>query len=183
MVNSNSGNSATSASVGTAASPSISRATYADCDDLVRMFERLHDFNASLNEQFRLADNWEPVLRHSLETMHGEDRTAIWIARVDGKPAGFLMVEQHLGSPIFEHQRWAEITGIYVDREFRGTSISHNLIGHAYEWAAERGLRDIRLYVTSNNDRARAFYEAEGFTHIQEIWSRPVVPDGDRGDR
>ena len=180
MVNSNSGQSTTSTSAGTAALPAIARATYDDCDDLVRMFEHLHDFNASLNEQFKLADNWEPVLRHSLEMMHGEDRTAIWIARVDGRSAGFLMIEQHLDSPIFARQRWAEITAIYVGPDFRGTSVSHNLIGHAYEWAAERGLDDIRLYVTANNDRARAFYEAEGFTHIQEIWSRPIVPNDER---
>lgn len=153
----------------------IAEGTYADCDQLVRMFERLHEFNASLNEQFELATNWEPMLRHQLEVTHGGDDTAIWIARVDGNAAGFLMVKQHHGSPLFAQQHWAEITGIYVERQYRGTDVSHRLIARAYEWAAARHLDDMRLYVTANNDRARAFYEAEGFTHIQEIWSRTIL--------
>ena len=156
---------------------SIKPATLDDIDELVRMFAHLHAFNASLNEQFELAGNWEAMLRHQLEATHGEERTAIWIAWQDGLPAGLLMVEEQHGSPLFAQRRWAEITGIFVEREHRGTDVSHNLIARAYDWASSRKLDDIRLYVTTNNDRARAFYESEGFTHIQEIWSRPITPE------
>ncbi len=160
-------------------STTITSATRMDIDELVRMFEHLHQFNASLNEQFTLAEDWEQVLRQQLQSSHGEKHTAIWIARVSDIAAGFIMVEQRHGSPLFAQQHWAEISGIYVEPASRGSDVSHCLITHAYDWAAERGLDDIRLYVTANNDRARAFYQTEGFLHIQEVWTRPIGSEGE----
>lgn len=160
----------------------IAAARQEDYDALFRMFEHLHEFNASLNERFELADDWEEVLHARIEWEREQTHNAIWIAWVAGQPAGFLMIEEHEGSPLFAQRHWAEITGIYVDRAYRGTNVSHDLIGHAYDWAADRNLSDIRLFVTANNTRARAFYETEGFTHIQEIWSRAVSSRGQRSN-
>ncbi len=151
-------------------------ARHEDIDVLVRMFEHLHEFNASLNERFELAENWEAILRAKIDRESHLEQNANWIAWVAGTPAGFLMIEEHEGSPLFAQRHWAEITGIYVDRSFRGTAVPHDLIACAYDWAAERDLSDIRLFVTANNSRARAFYETEGFTHIQEIWSKIIPP-------
>ena len=157
----------------------IAPARAEDLRVLLRMFGNLHEFNASLNERFELAPNWEGILRDKLERECDLDHSATWIAWVGGTAAGFLMIEEHEGSPLFAQRHWAEITGIYVDRAFRGTDVSHDLIACAYEWAAARDLSDIRLFVTANNSRARAFYETEGFAHIQEIWSRTIPPRRD----
>lgn len=154
----------------------IARATRDDIEDLVRMFGNLHRFNASLDDRFELAKNWEVVLREQLDETCGQDDTAIWLARASETPAGFLMVKDQQGSPLYAHQHWVEITAIYVEKEFRGTGISHQLIDQANTWALDRDVDDIRLYVTANNDRARNFYESAQFEHIQEIWSRAVVP-------
>lgn len=158
-------------------STTISAATRMDVDELVRMFEHLHQFNASLNVRFELAEDWERVLRDELQATHGEEHTAIWLARVNDTAAGFVMVEQRQGSRLFAQLHWAEIIGIYVEPRYRGSDVSHCLITQAYEWAEERGLDDIRLYVTATNDRARAFYRTEGFVHIQEIWTRAIGSD------
>ena len=54
---------------------------------------------------------------------------------------------------------------IAVRKEYWGTGIAQHLLEFAISEARERGVRKISLAVRSDNARAKAFYERNGFVH------------------
>lgn len=54
---------------------------------------------------------------------------------------------------------------IAVRKEYWGTGIAQHLLDFALSEARERGVRKISLSVRSDNARAKAFYERNGFVH------------------
>ena len=57
----------------------------------------------------------------------------------------------------------AEIFGLVVASDARGSGVGHDLIGRAGQWARERGCDSVRVRSHVERDRARHFYLREGF--------------------
>ncbi|HSZ16857.1 MAG TPA: GNAT family N-acetyltransferase [Terracidiphilus sp.] len=57
----------------------------------------------------------------------------------------------------------ADIFSMWVDPAYRRTGVGTALIDGVKDWAAGRSIRELRLMVTSVNDRAIRFYERLGF--------------------
>lgn len=154
----------------------IARAQPADIDAIEALFAALHRYNATLDPSFALAAGWPGVLRDHF------DRTwdapgALWLLACSGAtPAGLLLMESHLDSPLFAHRRWAELVALYVAPEHRGGDLAAQLAAAGRQWAADNGFDRVQLYVTTGNERARAFYARQGFCPVQEIWRMPVTP-------
>jgi hypothetical protein len=74
---------------------------------------------------------------------------------------------------------------IYVVPACRGTTLAKHLVAYAREWTAARGGNRLQLYVTSANERARAFYRSCGLRPVQEIWRLDIdtPPDADLPDQ
>jgi GNAT superfamily N-acetyltransferase len=155
-----------------------------DDRSLRRLFAELHGFNASLDPRFALAEGWEEVfashLEHERQMRHG----ATWLAEAGSHPAGFLMVDGHVDSPLFQDRRWAEVLALYVVPEWRKRGVAQTMLAAAAEWASGHGYDRLQLHVTASNSPARAFYASAGFVPVQEIWrldlpKADVVPPGD----
>jgi ribosomal protein S18 acetylase RimI-like enzyme len=136
-----------------------------------RLFGELHAFNASLEARFALADGWERVLSDHLR----QERTTgcgVTLLAWDGADSvGLAMLGSHTDSPLFRHRSWAELTALHVVPAARGRGVADLLLTAGSAWAEERGHAEIRLYVTTANDRARRFYGRAGFRSIQEVWT------------
>lgn len=57
----------------------------------------------------------------------------------------------------------AELMALYVDPPYLGTGVGRLLIGAARERLRTRGFAGAALWVLQNNDRARGFYERDGW--------------------
>jgi GNAT superfamily N-acetyltransferase len=57
----------------------------------------------------------------------------------------------------------AELVGMWVDPEARGTGSGDALIGAVCRWAVAKGCTSTRLHVTDGNDRAEGMYRRNGF--------------------
>jgi ribosomal protein S18 acetylase RimI-like enzyme len=101
-----------------------------------------------------------------------------WIARVDGKAAGLLLVKRHSAAS-------AEIYWLGVDPDHHRRGVGRALIG-----ALERRLRDDKvryLFVTTLHPdvdyepyrRTRAFYASMGFELALSSTQGPVGPSSD----
>ena len=75
---------------------------------------------------------------------------AIWVAEVDGAPAGFVVVVDD------------ELEQVYVGREHRGTGVAAELLDFAEQRVATR-YESAWLAVAAGNARARRFYERMGW--------------------
>ncbi|HEU5378179.1 MAG TPA: GNAT family N-acetyltransferase [Ktedonobacteraceae bacterium] len=150
--------------------PHLAAASLADFEAVAALFAELHQYNASLDERFALAANWrEQLQEHFQRTWHIP--SALWLlAWVDKKPAGLLILENHVDSPLFHHHSWVELVALYVRTSYRGTGLARRMMYEASRWAETRGTDCMQLYVTTANAHARAFYRSCGWKPVQEIW-------------
>lgn len=153
----------------------INAATLTDTVDVIRLFGELHHFNASLDPRFELAGNWEQLVETYIEQLQQSNDSAWLLARHEHQTIGFVLVEVHTDSPLYRHRHWAEIVGLYVTPEYRGSNVAHLLMDRAYDWAVQHNLRVMQLYVTAANQRAHAFYSKQGFEDSQLIMRRWIT--------
>jgi ribosomal protein S18 acetylase RimI-like enzyme len=155
-------------------------AAAAEDDWAVRaLFSALHASNAALEPRFALAADWRGLLAEHLASDRATGNGLTLLAWAGPEPVGLAMVASHPSEPLFRHPGWAELTALYVVPTQRGGGVADRLMAAAQEWARERRFREIRLYVTASNTRARRFYAAAGLRPIQEIWM--AVIEGSHG--
>ncbi len=84
----------------------------------------------------------------------------VLLAECDGTAAGWLHVaEIHT----LESEPYAEIVGLVVDANRRGSGVGAALVRAAMAWAAERALAEMRVRSNLVRERAHRFYERQGF--------------------
>ena len=125
---------------------------------------------------------WLPVLHDAAETrswMRDVVLPAEWVlvARVDGRPRGFIAVDSE--------GEWVE--QLYVEPAAQGMGIGTRLLDAAKEHSGGH----LSLYVFTRNTRARQFYERAGFVLVEQTdgadneerepdciyrWERPHAP-------
>jgi ribosomal protein S18 acetylase RimI-like enzyme len=155
----------------------ISEATVADTADVIRLFGKLHRYNEDLDPRFALADDWEQLVATYVQQSDHSGESIWLLARAGVQAIGFVLVEVHYDSPLYKYRRWAEIVGLYVDPEQRGSEAAHLLMQHAYAWAQGHHLAIMQLYVTASNERAQRFYRRQGFSTSQLILRRTLPTD------
>jgi GNAT superfamily N-acetyltransferase len=91
----------------------------------------------------------------------------IYVARLQGRPAGCLMIVDHDGN--------ADVEWVAVVPEARGHGIAGKLLGHALADAAERGLETSTLVATR---LGRPVYERLGYRQVGvlHMWERRAAP-------
>ncbi|MBV9791995.1 MAG: GNAT family N-acetyltransferase, partial [Chloroflexi bacterium] len=140
-------------------------------------FGELHRYNTSLDSRFALAEGWQQLVYQYLEQSESSADSAWLLARDNSRAVGFVLVEIHLDSPLYRYRRWAEIVGLYVEPEYRGSAVAHLLMEQAYGWAVSHNLSMMQLYVTAANESARRFYTKQGFVDSQLIIRRALSAD------
>jgi GNAT superfamily N-acetyltransferase len=61
----------------------------------------------------------------------------------------------------------AEVWGLVVDEAHRGRGIGRLLMGHAEEWARERGFRDVSLRTNIIREDTHRFYQSLGYEVVK----------------
>jgi ribosomal protein S18 acetylase RimI-like enzyme len=95
--------------------------------------------------------NTESILRHRPDN--------VYIARICGNYAGIAILD----SRVREEPATGHISLLYLEAPFRGSGYGTQLIAYAEAVCRGRGCRQMRLYVSKSNRRARRFYEKNGY--------------------
>ena len=148
--------------------PILMPASIEDFEFIATLFSALHNYNASLNEQFSLAPQWREVLyRHFLETWNSTN--ALWLlVWIQGQPVGILILETHCASALFQHHKQVELVALYIERSLRRLGLARRLMEYAQNWVISQGLHRMQLYVTIQNEHARTFYQRCGWYPVLE---------------
>jgi ribosomal protein S18 acetylase RimI-like enzyme len=88
------------------------------------------------------------------------------VAVVDGEVAGFVMVVAD------------EVEQVYVGREHRGSGVAGTLLAEAERLVKADGHSEAWLAVATGNDRARRFYERNGWRDAGAFDYQAAVGDG-----
>lgn len=101
---------------------------------------------------------------HLLALMKNEE-TAIFVAEIDGRPAGYLniLVTEAKDIPVMVPRRYAVVDQITVDARYRRLGIGRALMEQAERWALEIGAASVELNVYEFNQEAIEFYRALGY--------------------
>ena len=95
----------------------------------------------------------------------------MYVADVDGQPAGSVSVNEREEFPGFLH-----LFALDVSSELQSRGIGTRLIGRVEEESRTRGRAGVYLEVSTNNTRARALYERLGYaqdgTPFLNSWNR-----------
>jgi GNAT superfamily N-acetyltransferase len=101
------------------------------------------------------------AMRPRLEAALGANGTrAVFVVERDGRVRGWIDVAI---IALLSNDAMAEIHGLVVDERERSAGFGALLVAAAEAWAAERGMRRMRVRSNVSRDRTRQFYERHGY--------------------
>lgn len=89
------------------------------------------------------------------------DRESVFVAEIDGQPAGYVHVERY---DLLYSETMANILGLAVKAAFQRSGIGTALIAAAEKWAAENGIKTMRLNSGAERTGAHDFYRRMGYS-------------------
>ena len=108
-----------------------------------------------------------PATLEAPRIREGLELPSAWavLALAGGEPAGHVAITQarEREEPRPEIPGLAHLWMLFVRPPWWGSGLASRLNGLAVEQAARRGYRAMRLHTPAGNERARAFYEREGW--------------------
>jgi RimJ/RimL family protein N-acetyltransferase len=110
---------------------------------------------------------WEPgerkmtpeQQRKRIESMMEESNSTIFVAEIDKKLVGYLVV---IGGSAKRNKHSCYLV-IGILKEFRGKGIGTKLFEELQRWARERNIHRLELTVVTQNEAALALYTKMGF--------------------
>ena len=149
-----------------AVSVSIRPATARDREFVLSLADRLVDgFDApSHRSKPELIEGDRRALAEwfdALETRQAKADEAMYIAELDGAPAGVSYLVTLVD--YFNLRSHSHLSVLAVSKEAEGKGVGSALLEKSAAWARERGSDRLTLSALVTNARARALYERKGF--------------------
>jgi GNAT superfamily N-acetyltransferase len=96
------------------------------------------------------------------------ERETVFVAELDGAPAGYVAVER-VGGAI-------RVDQLFVSPEHEAEGVGRQLLEHAEGYAISVGALALQVVVSSRDRRARDFYHGRGFVSAGEDLLEIVLP-------
>ena len=148
----------------------IKKCTLQDLDNLRKIsietfYQTFADSNTAENMQAYLqsAYNEEKLYREL-----SNPNSSFFFVCVDERVAGYLKLNEFAAQTDINDSDSLELERIYILRDFQGMGLGKDLLEHAISVANEGGKKYIWLGVWEHNERAKRFYQKNGFYRIGE---------------
>jgi GNAT superfamily N-acetyltransferase len=123
-----------------------------------------HTRMAELAGQLNYPSTREEIERR-VQGINGSAGAAVYVAELEtGEIAGWIAAFVYR---TVEADARAEVSGLVVDERFRSQRVGEHLLARAEEWARENRCQAIGLRSNVIRERAHAFYERHGYTHVK----------------
>lgn len=103
-----------------------------------------------------------------------QTRDGLWWAAAGGQYGGTVAVDGSLGETDGARLRW-----FIVDEQFQGAGVGARLLGAALAFCRAQRFPKVHLWTFKGLDAARALYERNGFTLVEERpftdWGAPII--------
>lgn len=113
---------------------------------------------------YRLKNDYGEILSKYIKGRIYSKNDAIFIAELNGKPVGHIMLSIKKSHPIFEMGRYGRINTVYIEEKFRGKSISSILKDEAFKWFKKKDINRVSLNAFPDNVKAISAYKKWGFS-------------------
>ncbi|HUR91953.1 MAG TPA: GNAT family N-acetyltransferase [Gemmatimonadaceae bacterium] len=102
----------------------------------------------------------------------------ILLAERDGAAIGILRCVHAISSPLLLPEAYGYMSSAYVVPGERRAGILSALFDEGVRWCRSRGLAEIRLYVSVDDDVARSAWSSLGFAPVEELRILRLAPEG-----
>ena len=148
--------------------------------DVYRPFRlrALQDTPEAFGDSYALASARPPEFWHDrVSGMSAGIGTVLMVAADAATDSWLGMTGCYREDPTDE---WALVVSVWVAPEVRRRRLARRLLDAVIEWARERGVRTLKLWVTASNHRAQSLYLGAGFTpsgNTQPLPSNPALQE------
>jgi ribosomal protein S18 acetylase RimI-like enzyme len=113
---------------------------------------------------YRLKNDYEEILSRYIKGRIYSKNDAIFIAELNGKLVGHMIISIKKSHPIFEMDKYGRINTVYIEEKFRGKSISSKLKDEAFKWFKKKDINRVSLNVFPDNEKGINTYKKWGFS-------------------
>jgi GNAT superfamily N-acetyltransferase len=149
----------------------IRAAVPSDGPAILALADRLHAFGPTTRDAAEIAQRERVALSDALS--HASSASSLLVAE---RPlvgvAGVMLLDER--RDYFTNDRHGHVSILAVARDAEGQGIGAALLAAAEEWARANGFTRLTLSVFAENDRARRFYERQGWRPEIETWYKAV---------
>jgi diamine N-acetyltransferase len=154
----------------------IRPAQISDFEGYSRLYLEINDLHAAAHPHLFRATAQPPRDEEDFHIQLEDEHQAIFMAEVDGVPAGFVNVILRQSPPldILVPRRFAVIDSVSVSQPYRRLGVGQALMQQAEAWAVQKGAASLELNVFEFNQGAIAFYEELGFVSLSRKMQKPL---------
>jgi GNAT superfamily N-acetyltransferase len=149
----------------------IRAAVPSDGPAILALADRLHAFGPTTRDAAEITQRERAALSDALS--HASSASSLLVAE---RPlvgvAGVMLLDER--RDYFTNDRHGHVSILAVARDAEGQGIGAALLAAAEEWARANGFTRLTLSVFAENDRARRFYERQGWRPEIETWYKAV---------
>ena len=150
---------------------SIRPGVASDAPAILALAERLPAFGPSTRPAAEIAERERVALADAL--YHPAVGTAVLVAEQQPRGViGVLLLESR--RDYFTNAEHGYVSILAVAGEVEGQGVGRALLKAAEDWARDRGFSKLTLAVFSDNHRAKAVYERQGWRPELETWYKPL---------
>jgi len=142
-----------------------------DAEEVVRLWVLLVEEHRSLDPRYRLGDDAAERYRmFLLESLFRPDH-AVFVARANGRPVGYIAGRLVGPSVIFDERLEGVVQDAYVLPEHRNRGVGSRLAERLVAHFREKGATNVLLDVSALNPDAERFWRRHGFTEFRRtLW-------------
>jgi diamine N-acetyltransferase len=146
----------------------IRPAQISDFADYSRLYLEINDLHAAAHPHLFRATSLPPRDQEDFQIQLEDNTQAIFMAEVDGEPAGFVNVILRQSPPldILVPRCFAVVDSVSVAQPYRRLGVGQALMQRAEAWAVQKAAASLELNVFEFNQGAVAFYEELGFVTL-----------------
>ena len=148
----------------------IKKCTLQDLESLQKIsietfYQTFADSNAAENMKAYLQNAYN---EEKLYKELSNPNSSFFFVYVDELLAGYLKLNEFPSQSDINDSDSLELERIYILKEFQGAGLGKDLLEHTISIAIEHGKKYIWLGVWEHNERAKRFYQKNGFYRIGE---------------
>ena len=157
----------------------IFKPTVQDVPALLELLEETYHFHHDLDDIYYVP--WSAGVREKLErhlTSAMQDGKPRALAATDGgQCVGLILYEVEKGGAIDTHfNRCGVVNEVVVTGNRRGHGVGRQLLMKVEQEFKEEGVRHVKLFCSTSNQRAHGFYEREGYRPRQQLFCKELRP-------
>ena len=123
----------------------------------------MSDYHQRIDKHFELSVNSKEVYRPYVKSLVGKENIAVFVYEENKEVIGSIIVKIESRPPVYKVSNAGFIQEVSVSTEFQKKGIGLQLVGHAFSWLRDRGIKEVGCNYSPDNPKSSSFWEKLGF--------------------